>query len=113
MNGSLIFRNLPGCPTISLPNLKAVHGDLIVEDNPDLTHVGFTGPMIVDGSVRIVDNGSANGDRRRRHAAVGGDLDISGNKNATAINAGNGQIGGSIDIVDNGAAVINIGDVTA
>ncbi len=111
VNGSLIFRNLPGCPEISLPNLKAVHGDLIVEHNPGLTHVGFTGPVIVDGSVRIVDNGSANaidvGD-----TSTGGDLEISGNQNATVISAGNGQIGGSIDIADNGAAVINIGDVT-
>ena len=114
--GSLVVTNIAECADISFANLKSVGGDLIIEGNNSLKHVAIPGPVIVDGSVRIVNNDAATnidlgiGD-------VGGDLSIEGNDSAAsvnvlALNAGNGQIGGSIDIVDNGTAVVNINDIT-
>jgi hypothetical protein len=102
VQGSLIFRSLPGCPEISLPNLREVHGDLIIENNPDLTRVSFTGPVVVDGSVRIVDNHVANA---VDVSGVSGDLEISGNTVGGAVEASGTS--GDLTITDNavGAAI--------
>jgi hypothetical protein len=111
--GNLVFRNISNCPEISLPQLKEVHGDLIVEGNTGLGHVAFTGPVLVDGSVRIVDNNfDSPGEIGLGQTSSTGDLDISGNDGAAVINAGGGQVGGSATIVDNGAAIVNISDIT-
>jgi hypothetical protein len=99
VTGSLIFRNLPGCPEIALPNLREVHGDLIVENNPALTHVSFTGPILVDGSVRIVNNTIA-GDVDVDDVAATGDLDISHNDVGGAIDVSG--TGGDLIVEDNG-----------
>jgi HYR domain len=107
VSGNLVFRNIPGCPEISMPKLKSVGGDLIVE-HTGAPRVAFPGPVIVDGSVRIVDNDAATVVDIGA-GSVGGDLDISGNDGATVINAGNGQIGGDATIVDNGDAVVDVG----
>jgi hypothetical protein len=107
VSGSLVFRNLPGCPEISVPKLKSVGGDLIV-DHTGAPRIAFPGPVIVDGSVRIVDNDAATVVDIGA-GSVAGDVDISGNDGATVINAGNGQIGGSATIVDNGDAVVDVG----
>ena len=116
VTGNLVIRNLPGCPTISLPNLTRVDGDLIIEGNDassidvgsrfvsvggDLTHRRQRGDR---GRHRVC------GRRRRR---VSGDLDISQNAGSAVINVGNGQIGGDCTIVDNGDAVVDVGGASA
>ena len=112
VSGNLVFRNIPGCPEISVPQLKEVHRDLIVEGNTGLGHVGFTGPVIVDGSFRIVNNSGTDTDIELGDTSTGGDLEISGNTGAMVIDGGQGQIGGNATIEDTGAAIINLSDIT-
>ena len=98
VSGNLVFKNIPGCPQISFPNLATVHGDVIIEGNTGLDHVAFTGPVVVDGSVRIVNNSGTNTNIDVHGISTSGDLDVSGNDGTTAIDVGNGQIGGDLEL---------------
>jgi hypothetical protein len=96
--GNLVFRNIPGCPDIAVPKLTHVVGDVIIKGNTGIGHVTFSGPVVVDGSVRIVDNSGTNTDIDVHGISTSGDLDISGNDGTAAIDVGNGQIGGDLEL---------------
>ena len=174
IRGSLILRQLQSCPTASFPQLTHIGGDLVI-DGDHAPHVAFPGPVLVDGSVRVVGNAGGGdldisegsiggaidvsgnsgdltveaglgrgGDRRERVTSgdltivadggryggaidvsgnsgdltidpgtVSGDLDISDNPGADAIDVGDGQIGGDLTITDDGTAVVNANDSLA
>ena len=110
VTGNLVIGSLPGCPTISLPNLTRVDGDLIIEGN-DASSIDLSGFVSVGGDLRIDDNGATVVDvgSAAGGVTVSGDLDISQNAGSAVINVGNGQIGGDCTIVDNGDAVVDVG----
>ena len=57
VTGNLVIRSLPGCPTISLPNLTRVDGDLIIEGN-DASSIDLGSLVSVGGDLTIDDNGA-------------------------------------------------------
>lgn len=71
VHGNLVIRNLQGCPSIALPNLTRVDGDLTIS--------GTDAPSIVVGP----------------GTSVGGAIDASGNSGDLTIDAG--SVGGAID----------------
>jgi hypothetical protein len=108
IRGSLILRSLAGCGLIAPGQLTHIGGDLVIEGNRS-PHVSFPGPVLIDGSVRVVGN---DGDVvvDIGGGSVGGDLDIVDNPDAGVIDVSDGQIGGDLEITDNGDAVVNAGD---
>jgi hypothetical protein len=128
VHGNLVIRNLAGCPTIAMPNLTRVDGDIIIEgidagsiDIGSETSVG--GDLTIDGNAvgGAIDVSGTGGDLTIDENSVGGAIDVSGtggdltidgNTVGEAINVGNGQIGGDCTIVDNGTAVVSVGEST-
>ena len=95
VHGNLTIRNLAGCPTIALPNLTRVDGDLIIEgvdagaiDIGSGTSVG--GDLTIDGNTvgEAIDVSGTGGDLTIDENTVGGAIDVSGT-------------GGDLTIVDN------------
>ena len=123
VHGSLFIRNLAGCPTISLPNLTRVDGDLIIEgvdvgsiDIGSGTSVG--GDLTIDGNTvgEAIDVSSSGGDLTIEENTVGGAIDVSGTGGDLTIEENTvgepitvGGTGGDLTIVDNGDAVVNAG----
>ena len=122
--GNLVLR----CNGATFPQLTHIGGDVVI-DGDHAPHVAFPGPVIVDGSVRVVGNdgggdldlsdtsvGGAidvsgnSGDLTIDPGTVGGDLDITDNAGTDVIGVGDGQIGGDLTITDNGTAVVNAND---
>ena len=110
--GSLVL----GCSGATFPNLMQIGGDLVL-DGGHAPHVGFPGPVLVDGSVRVVGN-DGGGDLDLSDTSVGGVIDVSGNGGDLTIDAvaagavdvsGNsgdltidtGAVGGAIDVSGN------------
>ena len=124
--GSLILRELDDCPELTFPQLTHIGGDLVI-DGDHAPHVGFTGPVTLDGSVRVVGN-AGSGDLDLTQVSVGEAIDVSGNSGDLTIDVGSvggaidasgnsgdltidpGSTGGDLDISDNaGAGVIDVG----
>jgi hypothetical protein len=127
----LVIRNLTGCPTIVLPNLTRVDGDLIIEGT-DASSIVIGPGTSIGGAIDVSGNG---GDLTIDHSTVGGGIDVSGNggdltidqssvggaidvsgtsgdltitdTGSTVVNVGNGQIGGDLTITDDGTTVVN------
>jgi hypothetical protein len=98
IRGSLILRSLPGCPSLTFPQLTHIGGDLVIDGN-QAPHVAFPGPVIVDGSVRVVGN-AGSGDLDISGGQVGGAIDVSGNSGDLTIDTG--SVGGAIDVSGTG-----------
>jgi hypothetical protein len=96
--GSLILRALQDCDGATFPQLTHIGGDLVI-DSDHAPHVGFQGPVIVDGSVRVVGN-DGGGDLDLGGGSVGGAIDVSGNGGDLTIDTG--SVGGAIDVSGNG-----------
>jgi hypothetical protein len=108
IRGSLILRSLPGCPTLTLPQLTHIGGDLVI-DGDQAPHVAFPGPVLVDGSVRVVGN-AGSGDLDISDGSIGGAIDVSGNGGDLTIDTG--SVGGAIDVSGNsGDLTIDTGSV--
>jgi hypothetical protein len=108
IRGNLILRQLQSCPTASFPQLTRIGGDLII-DGDQAPHVAFPGPVIVDGSVRVVGN-AGGGDLDISDGSVGGAIDVSGNGGDLTIDVG--SVGGAIDVSGNsGDLTIDAGSV--
>jgi hypothetical protein len=108
IRGSLILRQLQSCPTASFPQLTRIGGDLII-DGDQAPHVAFPGPVIVDGSVRVVGN-SGGGDLDISDGSIGGAIDVSGNGGDLTIDVG--SVGEAIDVSGNsGDLTIDAGSV--
>ena len=72
---------------------------------------GTGGDLAIVGSVgEAIDVSGTGGDLTIDPGTVGGDLDLSDNPDAGAINVGDGQIGGDLTITDDGTAVVNAND---
>jgi hypothetical protein len=93
IRGNLILRQLQSCPTASFPQLTRIGGDVVI-DGDNAPHVAFPGPVIVDGSVRVVGN-AGGGDLDISDGSVGGAIDVSGNGGDLTIDVG--SVGGAID----------------
>jgi hypothetical protein len=91
--GSLILH----CAGATFPNLMQIGGDLVL-DGDHAPHVAFPGPVIIDGSVRVVGN-DGGGDLDLSDASVGGVIDVSGNGGDLTIDAGSA---GAVDVSGNG-----------
>ena len=87
--GSLVLR----CDGATFPQLEHIGGDLVL-DGDHAPHVSFPGPVIVDGSVRVVGNGGG-GDLELGDTSVGGVIDVSGNSGDLTVDVG--SVGGAID----------------
>jgi hypothetical protein len=108
IRGNLILRQLQSCPTASFPQLTRIGGDLII-DGDQAPHVAFPGPVIIDGSVRVVGN-SGGGDLDISDGSVGGAIDVSGNGGDLTIDVG--SVGEAIDVSGNsGDLTIDAGSV--
>jgi hypothetical protein len=108
IRGSLILRLLSDCDGVTFPNLTHIGGDLVI-DGDHAPHVSFPGPVIVDGSVRVVGN-DGGGDLDLGDVSVGGVIDVSGNSGDLTIDAG--SVGGAIDVSGNsGDLTIDAGSV--
>jgi hypothetical protein len=98
IRGSLILRGLPNCQGATFPNLTRIGGDLVI-DGDHAPHVAFPGPVIVDGSVRVVGN-DGSGDLDISDGSIGGAVDVSGNGGDLTIDVG--SVGGAIDVSGTG-----------
>jgi hypothetical protein len=96
--GSLILRALDDCDGVTFPQLTHIGGDVVIEGD-HAPHVAFPGPVIVDGSVRVVGN-DGGGDLDLGDTSVGGAIDVSGNGGDLTIDTG--SVGGAIDVSGNG-----------
>jgi hypothetical protein len=139
VHGNLAIRNLTGCPTIGLPNLTRVDGDLIIEGTDAPIHIGpgtsvggaidasgNSGDLTIDQSTvgEAIDVSSSGGDLTIDDNSVGGPIDVSGSGGDLTIddNSVGGPIdvsgsGGDLTITDNGVDVVDadadvIGDLT-
>jgi hypothetical protein len=80
-----------------------------VIDGDQAPHVSFPGPVIVDGSVRVVGN-AGGGDLDISDGSVGEAIDVSGNGGDLTIDVG--SVGGAIDVSGNsGDLTIDVGSV--
>src|SRR5262249_22813427 len=75
VHGNLVIRNLTGCPTIALPNLTRVDGDVIIEGT-DASSVELGLDTSVGGSIEVSGN---SGDLTVDTGDVGSAIDASGN----------------------------------
>jgi hypothetical protein len=113
VHGNLTIHNLAGCPTIALPNLTRVDGDIII-DGIDTAPIQIGPGVSVGGAIDV---SSPGGDLSVSGTDVGGAIDVSStggdltiedNDVGEAIDVGGG-VGGDLTIVDNGDAVVNAG----
>jgi hypothetical protein len=98
IRGSLILRELADCPEASFPKLEHIGGDVVI-DGDHAPHVAFPGPVVVDGSVRVVGN-DGGGEVGIGSGSVAGTVDISGN--GGDLDIGIGSAAGSVDISGTG-----------
>jgi hypothetical protein len=106
--GNLLIRALSDCDDLSFPQLTQIDGDIVIEGD-HTPHVAFPGPVIADGSVRVVGN-DGGGDLDLTQVSVGGAIDVSGNGGDLTIDAG--SVGGAIDVSGNsGDLTIDTGSV--
>ena len=96
--GSLLIRALASCEDLSFPQLEHVDGDIVIEGD-HAPHVAFPGPVIVDGSVRVVGN-DGGGDLDISDGSIGEAIDVSGNGGDLTIVGG--SVGEAIDVSGNG-----------
>jgi len=107
--GNLVIKNLPPCQQVLLPNLVSVQGDLIITGNTNATVIDVGSLVSVAGNLDISGNTGATVVDAGSTNQVDGDLHITDNGSAV-INAGGGQIGGSVDITDmSGSGVVDSG----
>jgi hypothetical protein len=106
IRGSLILRSLPGCPTLTFPQLTHIGGDLVI-DGDQAPHVAFPGPVIVDGSVRVVGN-AGGGDLDISDGSVGEAIDVSGNGGDLTVVVG--SVGEAIDVSGNSGDLTIVAD---
>jgi HYR domain-containing protein len=131
VHGNLVIRNLTGCPSIALPNLTRVDGDLIIEGTDASSIVigpgasvggaidvsGNSGDLTIDQSTvgGAIDASGTGGDLTIDQSTVGGAIDVSGtggdltiddNSVGEAIDVGGG-VGGDLTITDNGVDVVD------
>jgi HYR domain len=102
VHGNLVIRNLAGCPTIAMPNLTRVDGDIIIEgiDAGSIvigseTSVG--GDLTIDGNTvdGAIDVSGTGGDLTIDENSVGGAIDVSGTGGDLTIDEN--SVGGAID----------------
>jgi hypothetical protein len=98
IRGSLILRHLQSCPTASFPQLTHIGGDVVIDGN-HAPHVAFPGPVLVDGSVRVVGN-TGGGDLDISDGSIGEAIDVSGNSGDLTI-VEDGSVGEAIDVSGN------------
>jgi hypothetical protein len=85
-----------------------IGGDLVI-DGEHTPHVGFPGPVLVDGSVRVVGN-DGGGDLDLGNTSVGEAIDVSGNNGDLTIDVG--SVGEAIDVSGNdGDLTVDTGSV--
>jgi hypothetical protein len=95
--GNLLIRALSSCEA-SFPQLEHVKGDIVIEGD-HAPHVVFPGPVLVDGSVRVVGN-DGGGDLDISEGTVGGAIDVSGT--GGDLDVGIGSAAGTVDISGTG-----------
>jgi hypothetical protein len=101
--GSLVMR----CAGGTFPNLTHIGGDIVV-DGEHSPHLAFPGPVLVDGSVRVVGT-DGGGDVDLGAGTVTGSVDVSGTGGDLEI--GIGSVSGTVDISGTGGDLtIGIGD---
>ena len=98
IQGNLLLRALQDCDAVTFPQLTHIGGDIVIEGD-HAPHVAFPGPVIVDGSVRVVGN-DGGGDLDLGNATVGGAIDVSGTGGDLTVDAG--SVGGAIDVSGTG-----------
>ena len=98
IRGSLILRELQDCAEVTFAQLTHIGGDLVI-DGDHAPRVAFPGPVIIDGSVRVVGN-DGSGDLDLGDVSVGGAIDVSGNGGDLELDVG--SVGGVIDASGNG-----------
>ncbi|HEX5617264.1 MAG TPA: hypothetical protein VFX51_02540 [Solirubrobacteraceae bacterium] len=102
--GNLVLR----CNGATFPQLTHIGGDLEI-DGDHAPHVAFPGPVLVDGSVRVVGN-DGGGDLDLGDTSVGGAIDVSGNGGDLTVDVG--SVGEAIDVSGNsGDLTIDTGSV--
>jgi hypothetical protein len=94
---NLLLRALD-CGSLSFPNLKHIGGDVLIEGDRS-PHVAFPGPVLVDGSVRVVGN-DGGVDLDLGGGSVGEAIDVSGTGGDLTIDTG--SVGGAIDVSGTG-----------
>jgi hypothetical protein len=92
--GSLVMR----CAGGTFPNLTHIGGDIVV-DGEHSPHLAFPGPVLVDGSVRVVGT-DGGGDLDLGAGTVAGSVDVSGTGGDLEI--GIGSAAGAVDISGTG-----------
>jgi hypothetical protein len=92
--GSLVLR----CAGGTFPNLTHIGGDIVI-DGEHTPHVAFPGPVLVDGSVRVVGT-DGSGDLDLGDTSVGGAIDVSGTGGDLTVDVG--SVGGAIDVSGTG-----------
>jgi hypothetical protein len=107
IDGNLLIRALPSCDA-AFPQLQHVKGDIVVEGDRS-PHVAFPGPVLVDGSVRVVGNADGS-DVEMADGEVGGAVEAHGNTGG--MTATIGTVGEAIDVSGTGGdLVIDAGSV--
>jgi hypothetical protein len=102
VHGNLVIRNLTGCPTIALPNLTRVDGDVIIEGT-DAASIIIGPDTSVGGAIDVSGTG---GDLTIDTGSVGGAIDVSGTGGDLTIDTGG--VDGSVDVSDNDSGVIDV-----
>jgi hypothetical protein len=123
VHGNLVIRGLTGCPTISLPNLTRVDGDIVIEGT-DASSIELGSNTSIGGDVEIdgntvgegIDVSGTGGDLTIEQNTVGEGIDVSGTGGDLTIEqntVGEGidasGTGGDLTIVDNGDTVVDAG----
>jgi hypothetical protein len=107
VHGNLFIRNLAGCPTISMPNLTQVDGDIVIEGtNTEEIVVDASGTggdlTIEDNTVGgAIDVSSSGGDLTIVSNSVGGPIDVSSGGGDLTIE--DNTVGGPIDVSGSGS----------
>jgi hypothetical protein len=96
IRGSLILRDLPGCPALTLPQLEHIGGDVIIDGNAGDVGVDL-GNSSVGGAIDVSGNG---GDLTVDVGSVGEAIDVSGTGGDLTIDAG--SVGEAIDVSGTG-----------
>jgi hypothetical protein len=100
--GSLVMR----CPGGTFPNLTHIGGDIVV-DGEHAPHLAFPGPVLVNGSVRVVGN-DGGGDLDISDGSIGEAIDVSGNGGDLTIVTG--SVGEAIDVSSTGGDLTIVSD---
>jgi hypothetical protein len=96
VHGNLVIRNLTGCPTLALPNLTRVDGDLIIEGT-DASSIVIGPGTSIGGAIDVSSTG---GDLTIDQTTVGGAIDVSSTGGDLTIDQT--TVGGAIDVSSTG-----------